>query len=103
MNEKQRFTTVSDGSEYSVYDAEAKRDLFPTKSGNRDYQCKRCERETADQIALALNVYHLTMRENACYDSGDTDTARKCRAEVFRLCFGENAYSPDPNPHNEQP
>jgi hypothetical protein len=87
-----RFSVAHDGAENTVYDEQAGRDLFPTKSGNRDYQCRTCDEQTAAEIALALNVYHLTMRENACYEIGDEEGARRCRRDVFRLCgFETNA------------
>ena len=53
--ESERYTVVSDLPEYSVYDHVKKRDLFPTKSGNRDYKCVRCYQEDAQMIAQALN------------------------------------------------
>ena len=81
-----RFSVAHDGAESTVYDEQDGRDLFPTKSGNRDYQCRICDEQTAAEIALALNVYHLTMRENACYEIGDEEGARRCRRDVFRLC-----------------
>ena len=52
----QRYSVVSDGFEYTVWDNEKKCDLFPTKSGNRDYSCKQCPESIAHQIATALNL-----------------------------------------------
>jgi len=52
-----RFVVVSDLPEWSVWDTETKRDLFPTKSGNRDYACKQCDSVTAAMIAESLNFY----------------------------------------------
>ena len=82
-----RFTVVTDGDEASVFDHQREQDLFPTKSGNRDYQCLHCDIWQAGQIADAMEVYHLTMREDALYEAGDTAGARECRAQVFRICF----------------
>ena len=50
-----RYSVVSDLPEYSVYDHVKKRDLFPTKSGNRDHKSTRCFEEDAQMIAQALN------------------------------------------------
>lgn len=87
-----RYSVASDGSENTVYDHEDDRDLFPTKSGNRDYQCRKCDERTAEEIALAMNVYDLTMRENHFYEIGSETLARRCRQEIFRLCgFETNA------------
>jgi hypothetical protein len=87
-----RYSVASDGSENTVYDHEDDRDLFPTKSGNRDYQCRKCDAQTAEEIALAMNVYDLTMRENHLYEIGSERLARRCRQEIFRLCgFETNA------------
>lgn len=55
INNDNRFKTVSDNDEYSVWDTQKEKDLFPTKSGNRDYTCKKCTKETADAITYALN------------------------------------------------
>lgn len=52
-----RFVVVSDLPEWTVWDQERKCDLFPTKSGNRDYACRRCSEHTAHLIADALNAY----------------------------------------------
>lgn len=81
-----RYSVASDGSENTVYDHEDNRDLFPTKSGNRDYQCRKCDAQTAEEIALAMNVYDLTMRENHLYEIGSETLARRCRQDIFRLC-----------------
>lgn len=53
--EIQRYVVTTDYPEHTVYDQVQKRDLFPTKSGNRDYKCVRCYREDAAMIAQALN------------------------------------------------
>ena len=50
-----RYLVVSDLPEYSVFDTKTNRDLFPTKSGNRDYACRSCSRRDADMITNALN------------------------------------------------
>ncbi len=52
-----RFVVVSDLPEWTVWDQERQCDLFPTKSGNRDYACRRCGEDTAHMIADALNAY----------------------------------------------
>jgi len=52
-----RFVVVSDLPEWTVWDQERQCDLFPTKSGNRDYSCCRCGEDTAHLIADALNAY----------------------------------------------
>lgn len=52
-----RFVVVTDGDENTVFDNKKERDLFPTKSGNRDYQCKTCRPWTAKHIAAALNLW----------------------------------------------
>ena len=54
---KQRYEAVTDGNENSVFDHEKKYDLFPTKSGNRDYQSKKCRKEDAAHIANCLNFW----------------------------------------------
>ena len=52
-----RYEIVSDCDEYSVWDNNEKRDLFPTKSTNRNYACKwGCDKTTAKKIADALNA-----------------------------------------------
>jgi hypothetical protein len=40
-----------------VYDHVEQRDLFPTKSGNRQYACQTCDEHIALLIAEALNAY----------------------------------------------
>lgn len=50
-----RYTVASDLPEYTVYDHVKKRDMFPTKSGNRDHKSTRCFEEDAELIAKALN------------------------------------------------
>jgi len=52
-----RFVVVSDLPEYTVYDREQQLDMFPTKSGNRDYACRGCDSARANMIADALNFY----------------------------------------------
>ena len=54
---KKRFEAVSDLPEWTVFDHVEKRDLFPTKSGNRQYACKMCHEDVALLIAEALNAY----------------------------------------------
>ena len=54
---KKRFEAVSDLPEWTVWDNQEKRDLFPTKSGNRQYACKMCHENIALLIADALNAY----------------------------------------------
>jgi len=52
-----RYSIVSDGNEYTVYDSKIGSDLFPTSTGNRYYACKLgCSEETAIKIAKALNT-----------------------------------------------
>lgn len=63
MSEMKRFKVVSDLPEYTVWDNERQIDLFPTKSGNRDFACKRCEQYTASIIADALNFYFQCLEE----------------------------------------
>jgi len=53
--ESSRYTVATDYPEHTVYDRVKKRDLFPTRSGNRGYQCLRCYQEDAVLIAQALN------------------------------------------------
>jgi hypothetical protein len=89
--ERERFIVVTDLPEYSVFDRLKERDLFPTKSGNRDYQCTACTEETARAIALAMNVHHQTILENQLYEEGDEKGARECRKNVWKLCgFGKH-------------
>jgi hypothetical protein len=57
-----RFVVVSDLPEWTVWDQERQRDLFPTKSGNRDNACRRCGEDTAHLIADALNAYTANAR-----------------------------------------
>jgi len=57
MSNEKRFQVVSDLPEWTVWDNEKKRDLFPTRSGNRSYSCKICNEDTALLIANALNYY----------------------------------------------
>jgi len=52
-----RYEVVSDLPEWTVWDNLQKRDLFPTKSGNRDQSCRLCGSEDALLIATALNEY----------------------------------------------
>ena len=52
-----RYIAVTDGDENSVFDTKKERDLYPTKSGNRDYQCKTCREWDAKHIAKALNLW----------------------------------------------
>ena len=54
---KKRFEAVSDLPEWTVYDHVEQRDLFPTKSGNRQYACQTCDEHIALLIAEALNAY----------------------------------------------
>jgi len=74
-NSYQRFAPVSDLPEYSVWDNEEQRDLFPTKSGNRRYACRQCSGDTASLIADALNYYfvhHLIPMREAQKKRGET-------------------------------
>lgn len=57
MSNGKRFQVVSDLPEWTVWDNEKKRDLFPTRSGNRSYSCKICNEDTVLLIANALNYY----------------------------------------------
>jgi hypothetical protein len=50
-----RYVVVSDLPEFTVRDRIKNVDLFPTKSGNRNYACSFCDEPTAKQIADALN------------------------------------------------
>jgi len=61
IGDKERFIVVSDLPEYTVFDTKEQRDLYPTKSGNRDYACKECDSATAGIIAAALNCYLTTL------------------------------------------
>lgn len=70
MNKK-RFEAVSDLPEWTVFDHVEKRDLFPTKSGNRDYAGMRCERHIAALIADALNFYFANARNQALAPQGE--------------------------------
>ena len=54
-----RFQPVSDLPEWTVHDTETGRDLFPTKSGNRDYCSGNCTAATAARIAYCLNMVEL--------------------------------------------
>ncbi len=57
---KERYSTVSDCDQYSVWDDVKKQDLFPTRGPNRKYACKfECSEETAQMIADALNAVTL--------------------------------------------
>jgi hypothetical protein len=53
---KERYVVTTDLPEFTVHDLVEKRDLFPTKSGNRDYSCSRCYEKDATLIAMALNL-----------------------------------------------
>jgi hypothetical protein len=72
-----RFVVVSDLPEWTVWDQERQCDLFPTKSGNRDYACRRCDEDTAHMIADALNAHTV----NAAH-SGIRPNARPDRQEA---------------------
>ena len=52
----EQYKVVSDFPEYVVWDSKYYRDLFTTKSGNRDYACRQCTRNDAELIADALNA-----------------------------------------------
>ena len=60
-----RFAPCSDLPEWTVWDNERKCDLFPTKSGNRNYNCRRCDEATAQLIADALNAYMANAQHHA--------------------------------------
>lgn len=52
-----RFVPVSDLPEWTVWDQVNQCDLYPTKSGNRDYALRGSGEDTAHLIADALNAY----------------------------------------------
>jgi len=56
MSNEKRYHAVSDLPEWTVHDDEAIRDLFPTKSGNRNNACRQCSADTAKLIADALKL-----------------------------------------------
>ena len=78
-----RYSVVSDLPEYSVYDHVKKRDLFPTKSGNRDHKSTRCFEEDAQMIAQALNRM----------ESERTADDLSAKIHAVRLMAGHNAFT----------
>jgi len=68
LPEKKRFKVVSDGNEFTVWDTQEERDLFPTRSGNRNFACKQCPEHIAGLIAEAMNAYIA----NSLLDGKDT-------------------------------
>jgi len=66
---EERYEVVSDGRESSVFDHREKRDLFPTKSGNRDYQCEMARPEDVEHIARCLNLWQQVHGDYRQHDS----------------------------------
>ena len=52
-----RFVPVSDLPEWTVWDQVNQCDMYPTKSGNRDYALRGSGEDAAHLIADALNAY----------------------------------------------
>lgn len=77
----QRFVVISDLPEWTVWDKERQCDLFPTKSGNRDYACRRCEEDTAHLIADALNTEVINSRPRVVH----------CRKEHYDVYIGRGS------------
>ena len=84
----QRYKVVSDGSEFSVWDAISKCDLFPTRTQNRTYACKYgCPEHAAQMICDALNKSTEAIRQarREGYEKGVEESAK-----VSEMCNGFN-------------
>ena len=66
----QRYIVVSDFPEYAIHDQELKTDIFPTRSGNRDYAYQvGLSEDFAKHICDLLNGERLTPEEKAVIDA----------------------------------
>ena len=64
-----RFVPVSDLPEWTVWDQVNQCDLYPTKSGNRDYALRGRGEDTAHLIADALNAYVANAANEPCSEA----------------------------------